>query len=325
MIALQVLASVLVVGLLVWQAEVDKVGSLIAGADTAGLIAAIGVRFLGLTLHEVRLWAVLRFHQVVGFVQVMSLGFLAGMWNILAPVRAGDFLLVGLFVREMKLRPSLAVTTVGVVAFLEAAVFGVFLLVILLTGAGRWNALLGVEQTARAVNWVTVLTLGGVAIAVVATVIGRRLSAGHETKERSGPVELLKAALIDTGDSLGHWKAGAVHVTLSAVHVVVFVWTVVLTFSAVGIEVEAPWLAAGGVLAVASLAGVVLPPAMGANGAAAAVLVLTAFGADDAHALAFAGVLWLVLNVPPVLLGLPPMWSRVQMVRELRREAISGD
>ena len=321
MILLQVLASVLVIGLLVWQAEVDKVGALIAGADMPALIAAITARCLGLTLHEVRLWAVLRFHQAVRFVQVLSLGFLAGMWNILAPVRAGDFLLVGLFVREMKLRPSLAVTTVGVVAFLEAAVFGVFLLLVLLSGAGRWNALLGVEQTARAVNWVTALTLGGVALAVVATVIGRRLSAGDEGKERSGPIELLKAALIDTGDSLGRWKAGVVHISLSALHVVVFVWTVVLTFSAVGLEVEAPWLAAGGVLAVSALAGVVLPPAMGANGAAAAVLVLTAFGSDDAHALAFAGVLWLVLNVPPVLLGLLPMWSRVELLRDLRRDA----
>ena len=321
MILLQIFASLFVIGLLVWQAEVDKVGALLMQADTGWLICALGVRVAGLTLHEVRVWAVLRFHQAVPFLKVLSLGLLSGMWNILAPVRAGDFLFVGLLVREMKLRPSLAITTVGVVAFLEAAVFGLFLLLVLMIGAGRWNALLGVEQTARAVNWVTAITLGGVAIAVVATIVGRRLGGKQEESPRSGPLELLRSALVDTGDSLGRWKAGGLHLFLAGLHVVFFVWSVVLALSAVGLDVEAPWLAAGGVLAVSSLAGIVLPPAMGANGAAAAVLVLTAFGADPSHALAFSGVLWLVLNVPPVLMGLQPMWTRVDMVRSLRREA----
>jgi uncharacterized membrane protein YbhN (UPF0104 family) len=319
-VVLQLLASLVVVGLLLTQADLEQVGSLLSEAEVGWLVAAVVVRVVGLLVHDLRVWALLYAHHPVRFWRVVPVGFVAGMWNIVAPARAGDFLLVGLLARELKVRASLAVAVVGLVGFIEAVVFAVYLLVVLLSGAGRWHELFGLEQTQEAIGWVSLIVIVSVAAAVVATVLGRRLLGGRQEPERAGPIQLLRDTLVDTGDIMGRWKAGLLHTVLALVHILVFLSAVVLTLYAVHIEIGAPWLAAGGVLAVGALAGIVLPPALGANAAAAAVAVLAAFGIDDAHALAFAGVLWLVLNVPPVLLGIPPMWTRLGTVRALQKE-----
>ena len=78
------------------------------------------------------------------------------------------------------------------------------------------------------------------------------------------------------------------------------------------------------VIGLGSVAAVALPPSLGAGPAATSVFVLAFFGIGEADALGFAALSWLANSLPPLVLGILPLWSRIGRLSDLtRREAPS--
>ena len=306
--ALQVGGSALVLGLLLSDTDVDAVRDTLARSHLGWLALAVCVKSAALVLHEVRLWLAFNPPRPPAR-KTVAIGLAAGLLNTLLPLRAGDVAAIAMLRRECGVRVGAATAAVGVSSFLEAAVFGSLLGTVLVAGAGRWREIVGTAVHADAVQWVTASTLGGVAIAVVAVVIGRRL--GPAPKDTGpGLLSLLRDTLTQTGDSLGVPARLAMHVSLAAIDVAATVAGFALLLPVLGITVAMPVLAAAGVLAISAVAGVVLPPTYGAGPAAASVAVLAAFGVGQADALAFAAGYWLLSQGPAVALGLPCLLGR---------------
>ena len=80
---------------------------------------------------------------------IISLGLAAGVMNLALPARAGDLAAIAFMERECKVHPSVGTAAVGVTSFLEAALFGFFLLAVMGLGAARWSHLVGDSSTAN--------------------------------------------------------------------------------------------------------------------------------------------------------------------------------
>ena len=65
------------------------------------------------------------------------------------------------------------------------------------------------------------------------------------------------------------------------------------------------WSLSGLVLGLSAIASIVFPQTYGAGSAAASVFILGFFGFDQTQALGFAGIWWIISQVPAVILGLP--------------------
>lgn len=306
---LQVGASVLVLGLLLADTDPDALRGVLDRAHLGWLALALGVKAVGLLLHEVRLWLAFNPPRPPPR-RTVAIGLAAGLLNTALPMRAGDLAAIAMLRRECRVSVGAASAAVGVSSFLEAAVFGLTLGGVLLVGAGRWEAVLGAAAHRDALQWVTLTTLGGIGVAVAAVVLGRRLKGEADDPDRLSPVSVVRDALRQTSGSLGSPGRLAGHVALAAIDVAATVGAFALLLPAVGLAVPLPLLAAAGVLAISSVASVVLPPTYAAGPAAASVAVLAVFGVDQAGALAYAAGYWLVSQVPAAILGLPCLLAR---------------
>jgi uncharacterized membrane protein YbhN (UPF0104 family) len=198
----------------------------------------------------------------------------------------------------------------GLVAFLEAAVFGVLLLVGLSLGAAEWRRLLGAAEHGRAMQVVGLVTAGGLLAAAVVARIGRRMARDPTPAPRGpGLRGLIREATSRADAALGSLRGVATHVGAALVQVVGVLLSFALALPAVGVDVPSPFFVAAGVLALTALSAVALPPSFGAGPAAASLAVLSMVGATHADALAYATAWWLLSQVPGVLLGLPAMWT----------------
>lgn len=306
----QLAASLLVLGLL--SRGLDAAALRAAGERLAPgwLAVAMLVKAATLYLHEQRLWLAFNAPRPP-LRRVLGIGFAAGVLNLVLPGRAGDIASVAMLRRETGVSVGAATAAVGVASFLEAAVFGGLLLAVLGLGAGRWRAVIGAEAHTMALQWVTLATLGGVMVAVGATVIARRLRpAPPASAARPGTLEIIRDTLRRAGESLATPGALATNLGLAVVQVVGMVGAFALAFRAVGLDVPMPMLAAAGVLAISSIASIALPPSFGASPATASVAVLAVFGVSQTDALAYAVAWWLVSQVPATLIGLPCLWGR---------------
>ncbi len=317
--AAQAVASLAVIVLLVREARLDAVLHALRRVSVGWLLAALVVKILALSLHELRTWWLLRLHHPVGLPRIMGIGFLSGLLNFLLPLRAGDLAAVLLLVRECRVPGALATAAVGLVALLEAAALGVLLLVILGSGLLWWERSLGELQAHAAFNLVALGTVVGVLLLLVLGVLGRWLGArrARQGAGRGLPRAGLGQALEHAGQELGRGRQLAGNLGLALVDVAMFLATYALLLPALDLHPASPLFVAGTVMAVASLSSLVLPPTMGAGTAAAAVFGLGLFGVGEADALAYAALLWLVGNLPTVLLGLPPMTRRVAVLGDL--------
>ena len=155
------------------------------------------------------------------------------------------------------------------------------------------------------------LTLLGIAVAVLAVLITRRFRGEpEEAPAGPGPIQMIRDAILQATENLAAPMTLALNTGLALLQVVGMVFAFAVLFPAVSIEVPLPALAASGVLAISSLASVLLPPSYGAGPAAAAVLVLGAFGLSAEDALAYSVGWWMVSQVPAVLLGVPAFYGR---------------
>jgi len=310
----QVAASVAVVVVLAREVKLDELARTWERTRLGWLVLAFGIKAVTLLLHEVRLW--LAFPQPRPALRpVISIGFAAGLLNLVLPGRGGDLAAMAMLHRELEVPAGGAAAAVTIVAFMEAAVFGLILLVVLGTGAARWEQVMGEAVHHQALQYVTVITLGGIGVAVAIVIAGRLLARrGRDDApgrhRGAGLLAFLREAITDTGSSLSSPGAMAAQVGVSIVQVVAMVGAFALALPAIGVHIPLPWLAASGVLAISSIAAVVLPPTYGAGPAAASVAVLPVFGLSQADALAFAVAWWLISQVPAVAIGLPCLWAR---------------
>lgn len=312
----QVAASLVVITLLLRDAQWDAVLAAMRQADWRWLLVATLAKAAGLTLHELRLWVSLLPWHRLPLRGVLAIGYVSGLTNTILPIRGGDLLAAALLRKEHKVAGGTALAAVGITGFLEAAVFAVFVLAVMVLGAARWEQLLGVVATRNAMGTATLLALGSVFGSVVLVLVSRRLSS-QGPGPGPGPLALLKDTLVRAGEGLSALKPLLINLALAALQVAVVVLSFWALLPAMGLTPPVPLLAVSGVIAVGSLAAVVLPPSLGAGPAAAAVFVLGFFGVGEAEALGFAALSWTANSVPPLVLGIGPLWSRAGRVREL--------
>jgi uncharacterized membrane protein YbhN (UPF0104 family) len=325
-IALQVLASGIVLALLLREAQPHQVGGALSQVSWAWLGLALGVKVAALTLHELRLWWLLRGAHPCNLLGVLGIGYLSGLVNFLLPVRAGDLLAMLLLRREQGVPTPIAVSAVGLVALLEAAALGLFLLGIFGGGLVFWEEAFGAKLHG-AVSLVAVVTLGGVVVVIGLGVVGRLVG---RRRRQDGPrgsgahlLGSLALALDHAGGSLGRLRAFSWNVGLALVDVALFLATYAILLRALDLPVATPWFAAGVLMALGAVASIVLPPGLGAGTAAASVAGLALFGVDEPRALAYAALVWIVGNLPTVVLGLPPALRRLRLLAELFRRPAS--
>ncbi|MDG1479409.1 MAG: lysylphosphatidylglycerol synthase domain-containing protein [Myxococcota bacterium] len=306
--ALQLLASIAVLVTLAQSADTDRVWEMLTQGMPAWLVGALLLKAASIVLHEVRLWHALPAPRP-SLLAVIRIGLIAGTLNLALPARAGDLSALALLRRDCGVSVGTAGAAVGLVAFLEMAVFAVFLLGALVIGAGRWELLLGAAAHARALKLTTLGTLAAAAGAVVIVALARRLKSTPQAAA-PGPVTLLREGLSAAASALSTARWLGAHLAMTAAQVALMLAAAAALFPMLRLPVPLPGLAAAGMMAGASVAGVVLPPGFGAGPAAVSVVLLAPLGITETGALAYAAGFWLLGSLPTVLLGLPALWWR---------------
>lgn len=304
---LQLIASILVIGALVREVDPEQLAGIPDRLSLGWMAAALALKVATLCFHELRTWLALPAPRPA-LSRVTLIGFAAGILNLILPARAGDVAVIMLLRRLCGVRTGIAASAMGIVSFLEAAVFGVLLLVVLLIGATKWEQVVGADALEQAMQLVSVGTGGAIVVAILIAVIGRMMRRPEEpAPEGPGLVSMLREAMTETGSALSSPRYVALNTAAALVQVVGMIAAFAMALPAVGVHVAMPGLAAAGVLAISSLAAVALPPGYGAGPAAASVAVLTVFGVDPAGALAYAGAWWIISQVPATAIGIPCM------------------
>jgi len=304
--ALQICASLVVLGLLLRDVDPEQVQHFLSRGSFGLLGLALLTKTCGLLLHEARLWLALPTPRP-GLRHVISMGLAAGVLNLVLPARAGDIAIIAFLKREARVAPATGTMAVGITSILEAAVFGAYLLVAILLGAHHMTGLLGDDVT----MWLGIFLCGIILGAVLIVAIGRSID---PDVSRSGILGFVLNTLGQTAQSLKDGRYMSAQVLTAALQVVLVVVAFTLALPAAGIQIEQPELAASLILGASSLLAVFLPPVFAAGPAAAAVLVLPVFGVPDdqaaAAALAYAGGYWLVAHIPACVMGLPALLRR---------------
>lgn len=303
---LQLIASLLVIGALAREVDVEQLAGIPDRLSFGWMVAALSLKVATLCFHELRTWLALPAPRPP-LSQVTLIGFAAGILNLILPARAGDVAVIMLLHRLCGVRTGIATSAMGIVSFLEAAVFGVLLLVVLLIGAAQWEQVVGADALSQAMQLVSVGTGGAVILAIIVAVLGRMMSSPEAPREGPGLLSMLREAMTETGSALSSPRYVALNTAAALVQVIGMIAAFAMALPAVGVTVAMPGLAAAGVLAISSLAAVALPPGYGAGPAAASMAVLTVFGVDPAGALAYAGAWWIISQVPATAIGIPCM------------------
>ena len=319
----QILASLGVIALLVGQADGARIREELAGASIGWLLIATLIKAASLTLHEVRLWISLwPDYRRPGW-PVIAIGYTSGLANAVLPARGGDIVAAALLKKEVDVPVPAALAAVGVTALLEALVFALFLLGVMVVGATQWEQLIGPQKAQQAKLLLIGCCIFALLVAAVSIAMARRKNG--DGSERKGLVGLIRGILEATGSSLGAGRYVVLNLILAAVQVVFVVGCFAALLPTVGLELEPdmPLMAVSGVIAFGALSAIVLPPSLGAGPAVAAVFVFGMFGVSEDQALAFAAMSWIANTAPVVLLGFVPLWRRLRHFGSLK-SLVSG-
>ena len=304
--ALQLIASIVVLVALVRSADSDQLWGMLAESSLQWLGLAVFLKVISIVLHEVRLWHALPTPRPA-MTPVVRIGLIAGTLNLARPARAGDLTALSLLKRDCGVSLPVAGAAVGLVAFLEMAVFAGFLFVALIAGASQWQRLLGTVEHARALRLTTLGTLAAVVAVLILVAIARRLRAAPKS-DRTGPIALLRDGLTAVGTTLSTTRWLSLHLLLTAGQVALMIASAAALFPMLGLSVPLPGLAACGVMVGASVAAVVLPTGLGAGPAAVSIALLAPLGVPETGALAYAAGFWMLSSLPTASLGLPALW-----------------
>jgi uncharacterized membrane protein YbhN (UPF0104 family) len=307
--ALQLLGSGVVLWLLLRNTELGELGEALRTMDPRWLLLLLPAKIMAGPFHELRLYLALRPWAKLPLWRVLGIGFTSGLVNTIIPMRSGDVLAVTLLRLECRVATTAAITAVTATSVIEAVVFGVALLGLLLVQGPAWAAgvaELDLDSALRDMGLLTAAAVMGTAVLAVGL---RRLHRRFQ-KVEGAPKAGLVARLAEAGQGLSP-RALAVNTGLAAVQVAALFAALLLLFRTLGMEPVPALLAAGLVQAGGSLAATVLPQTLGAGQAAAAVLVLAAFGVPSHEALAFAALNWATHQALALALGAVPTWRRL--------------
>jgi hypothetical protein len=301
----QLLLSLAILYVLMRDIDTTGIITTLKNGSVGWLLAAIGIKTLALLTHEVRLWLALP-QPRPPMRTIISLGLAAGVMNLALPARAGDLAAIAFMERECKVPPSVGTAAVGVTSFLEAALFGFFLLAVMGLGAAQWSHLVGDSSTA--VVWIC-LSIGlGCVILWTMAMLGQKWAG--KPPHSNPALSFIQRTVVETSIVLRDVKYLGVHTGAAALQVVLVVGAFSVAMLASGAHVVDPLASASFVLGISSLAAFVLPPTMAAGPAAASALVLPLFGASQTDALAYAVCYWLVAHIPATTMGLPALFAR---------------
>ncbi|MDP2314934.1 MAG: lysylphosphatidylglycerol synthase domain-containing protein [Pseudomonadota bacterium] len=321
-LAVQALVSLVVIGLLWADAGPGRVRQAFAGVDPAWVAAAAAVQACGLLLRATRVWFAM--DRAAPYAVVLKGALTANLGHLLVPTRVADLAGAVWIARRAGLPVERGVAGYATAGFLEALAFGTGLMGLFAGAAPVIEQVMTGGQRREALGWVTLATLGGVAVAAVALrVIGRWSAGPSDPWGRGGGAppatppprssgSVLFARVVGAAEQartvLARPGPLALNLLLGAAQIVCMLGVFRCALASVGLEVPAPWLCGALVMATGAVGGLVLPPHYGANTSAAATLVLTPFGATAPEALAFGGVLWFAAAAPDVTLGLVGLW-----------------
>jgi len=303
---IQLLASVVILGLLARDLDPDAIHGFLAQGSWALLGLALLIKSMGLLLHETRLWLALP-HPRPPLRSVISMGLSAGVLNLVLPARAGDIAIIAFLKREAQVPPAIGAMAVGITSVLEAVLFGAYLLLAIVLGAHHMTGLLGEDV----ILWLSVFLLVTVAGGIGVIILGRKVDI---TEEHTGILGFVSRTIGETAHVMTNARYLGQQTLTAALQVVLVVVAFTLAMPAAGVHIVYPELAASLVLGASSLLAVFLPPVFAAGPAAAAALVLPVFGVPGdqaaAAALAYAGAYWLVAHIPACIMGLPAISMR---------------
>jgi len=314
--AVQALVSGLVLLLLLRGVDLDVLLGTLGGLAWAWVGAATALKITGLTVRELRLFVAIRPWHEPRVWHILGIGFASGLVNSVVPARGGDVLAMALLKRECRVSLTAAAAAVAVTSLLEAVVFGVLLLGLLLGFASQWGELFGIASAAEATSVLSVATVVTIFGTSLVAIVARRLRAPPAQAQRPRLSDHLRNTMIEAGRGLGA-RSLIANALLAVLQVAGVVGTLVCLFPALDLHVEGPFLAAALFVAASSVVAVLLPASMVAGGAAASMLVLLPFGATDAQAIAFAAMVWAVHSGPTLLLGAVPLWRRLGGLQEV--------
>lgn len=314
----ELLSIVLSAGVLyvfIQDANTQDLWTLLYNLNTTWLIGALVLKSISLTIHEYRLW--------LGFgrprppiQQTMQIGFASAVLNILFPGRAGDIAAIAMLHKKCAVPVGTATFAVGMVGFFEGAIFGLMMMTVLLLNAPMWIQYLGEEYHLQSLQTISGLTLLGIGVVIVAAFVGRRvIGEPIETEGEFSPITWIKDAFNQTGSNLTNIR----YIVLNSLASIAEVWLMIASFAMgfemIGLESSSivltpmlTWSLSGLVLGLSAIASIVFPQTYGAGSAAASVFILGFFGFDQTQALGFAGIWWIISQVPAVILGLPSLW-----------------
>ena len=323
-VAMQIAASLLVLFALAKDADINNIKAQLGTVSIGWLITATVIKSISLSLHEVRLWLSLKPAHSRPFWPTVAIGYTSGLANSLLPARGGDVVAIALLKREQGVPVAAATAAVGITAFLEAAVFALFLLGVLALGLPHWEELIGAAQARTAMGMLTGICLASIVGSIILVkIVSRKKEAVDEKPKKLGIVSFIKETLTHTGSSLGSKGPTLVNVALAFVQVPLLVgcfWALVPT---VGMELtpNMPIMAVCGVIAFSALSALVLPPSMGAGPAASAVFVFGFFGVSQDQAIAFAAMSWIANSTPVIVLGLWPMLRHIREFGDISKNS----
>ena len=301
------------------------------------LVGAIVLKSTTLFLHEVRLWMAFDAPRPP-MLRVCAIGFAAGVINLVAPGRAGDFASIAMLRRECNVSVGAATTAVGLVAFLEAAMLAVFLLIVIGLGAINFEEVYVNMATIEQIDFdasghlesllrvVGFSLIAGTFIGAIAVVIW--VKRGHQIQASSPPKGRIQSVMMDTISAtmsqLSSPKNLLANAGLAGLQVLGMVGAFAMAMPAVGIHIAYPWVAAAVILLLSSVAAIGLPPALAAGPALASMAVFPLFGvgsiddigqlASDPRILAYTGSYWIISQVPAALFGIPCLGGRLDLI-----------
>jgi uncharacterized protein (TIRG00374 family) len=324
-VATQAAASLLVLFALTKDADLESIKGQLGMVSIGWLIAATAIKSVSLSLHEVRLWLSLKPAHSRPFWPTVAIGYTSGLANSLLPARGGDVVAIALLKREQGVPVAAATAAVGITAFLEAAVFALFLLGVLILGLPHWEVLIGAAQARTAMGMLTGICLASIvgSIILVKIVAKKRAKESEKKPKGRGIINFVKETLTHTGSSLGSKGPTVLNIVLAFIQVPLLVccfWALVPT---VGLELtpNMPIMAVSGVITFSALSALVLPPSMGAGPAASAVFVFGFFGVSQDQAIAFAAMSWIANTSPVIVLGLWPMLRHIREFGDISKNA----
>ena len=304
----QVALSVLIILFLLWGSEHRALWDLLRNSVWNYVLLALVVKSITLGIREFRLWLALHAPRP-SLLTTMLIGFVSGALHTLLPGRAGDLAAIGMLTKKCKITLSEATYAVGMAAFFEAAMFGILVCGSLGLNYTYWSSLIGEQRVLDTLSGVSLLTLGGIFIIILAAIIGRRFTTPEQPSNNGFSLkEFVADTFSQTTKGVTSLSYLSINIAVAALEVWLMVYAFSLGFPALGIELTDPWGCGALILGFSAFAAIALPPTYGAGPAAASLFVLSLVGVSEEQALAYAAIWWMISQLPATALGIPSLW-----------------